>query len=116
MDHIQVEKGQHYARFEGENYFGFTLTRKLSTEYKLTGNQVVLYMAIADVIMTDPEANAITIEYLRSVTGFNKSSISKMTDLLHEKGLIEKWIPSKVIPRTTHYKINWLNQDSEGAK
>ena len=107
-------KSRLYKQSDGENYFSFSLVTKLITEYKCRGNQITIYMAIADAIMKDGD-NAVSIDYLRSVTGLNRATIPIITDALHEKGLIEKWIPN-TIPRTTHYKINWLNQDSEGAK
>ena len=102
-----------YKQTDGENYFSFALVSKLMTEYKCRGNQIALYMAIADAVMRDEKV--VPIEYLRSVTGLNKATIPIVAEALVEKGLIKKWIPN-TIPRTTHYDVNWLEPDSEGAE
>lgn len=106
-------KSRLYKQAEGENYFSFSLVTKLITEYKCRGNQITIYMAIADAVMEGE--NAVSIDYLRSVTGLNRATIPIITDALHEKGLINKWIPN-TIPRTTHYDVHWLQPESVGAE
>ena len=92
---------------EDDNYFSFSLILKLVQRHKLNGNQITLYMAIADVLMNG-ETNAITLDYLSDVTGFNRTTVSHNVQMLAEKGAIERWIPENTINRTTLYELKMI--------
>ena len=72
-----------------ENYFSFLGIKKLTKKYDCSGNQILVLMAIVDVIMYR-KTRAITLDYLKDVTGLNKAAIARNVQSLVEKGLIEK--------------------------
>lgn len=103
MSNKLVGASRNYRVDAENNYFSYDLIYKLIDEYQLNGSQAVVYLAIVDSLLTNPDQKAMTFEYLSSRTKLNKTSVHQIVTTLAEKELIKRWIPEGSNRRVSHY-------------